>query len=65
MNLFFNGERMEVRATTLEELLHERGLGDARVAAAVNEVFVAASERSARKLEEGDRVEIVAPMQGG
>ena len=65
MNLFFNGERMDVRAVTLEELLHERGLGEARLAAAVNEVFVPASERSARKLEEGDRVEVVAPMQGG
>lgn len=54
-----------MRATTLEELLHERGLGGTRVAAAVNEVFVAASERSERKLAEGDRVEIVAPMQGG
>ena len=56
---------MDVRATTLEELLHERGLGEARLAAAVNEVFVPASERSARKLEEGDRVEVLAPMQGG
>ena len=65
MKLYLNGERMEVRATTLEELLHERGLGEARLAAAVNEVFVAASERPTRKLEEGDRVEIVAPMQGG
>ena len=65
MNLLFNGEKMNVRASTLEELLHERGLGDTKVATAVNEVFVAASERSARTLEEGDRVEIVAPMQGG
>ena len=65
MKLYLNGERVEVRATTLEELLHERGLGEARLAAAVNEVFVAASERPTRKLEEGDRVEIVAPMQGG
>ena len=65
MNLFLNGERVEIRATTLEELLHERGLGEARVATAVNETFVAASERSARKLQDGDRVEFVAPMQGG
>ena len=65
MKLYLNGERVEVRATTLEELLHERGLGEARLAAAVNEVFVSASERPTRKLEEGDRVEIVAPMQGG
>lgn len=65
MNVFLNGERMEVRATTLEALLHERGLGGARLAAAVNETFVPASERSTRKLQDGDRVEIVAPMQGG
>ena len=63
--MFLNGERMEVCATTLEELLHERGLGGARLAAAVNERFVPASERSTRKLQDGDRVEFVAPMQGG
>ncbi len=36
-----------------------------RVATAVNESFVATSERPAQELKEGDRVEIVAPMQGG
>ena len=65
MNLYLNGERTEVQATDLEVLLHERGLVDMRVATAVNESFVAASERRAQELREGDRVEIVAPMQGG
>lgn len=60
-----NGERLDVQATTLEELLRERGLEHARVATAVNEEFVAASERQAQELRDGDRVEIVAPMQGG
>lgn len=65
MNLYLNGERTEVQATDLEALLHERGLADMRVATAVNGSFVAASERPAQGLGEGDRVEIVAPMQGG
>ena len=65
MNLILNGECMDVRATTLEELLRERGLGEARVATAVNEEFVAACERPGHELKDGDRVEIVAPMQGG
>ena len=65
MKLFLNGERTEVRASNLAELLRERGLNDARVATAVNETFVATSERPDRELREGDRVEVVAPMQGG
>ena len=56
---------MDVQATTLEELLRERGLGQARVATAVNEEFVAAAERPVHELKDGDRIEIVAPMQGG
>ncbi len=65
MKLFLNGECIEVRAANLAALLDERDLGDSPVATAVNESFVAAAERSAQELRDGDRVEVVAPMQGG
>ena len=65
MKLYLNGERVEVRAANLAALLDERGLGDSPVATAVNESFVAAAERSALERSVGDRVEVVAPMQGG
>ena len=65
MKLYLNGELTEVRAGTLEELLRDEGFGKARVATAVNEAFVAASQRATCKLKDGDRIEVVAPIQGG
>ncbi|MEM9138949.1 MAG: sulfur carrier protein ThiS [Pseudomonadota bacterium] len=65
MKIILNGEPREVTARCLTDVLDELGLGDARVATAVNEDFVAAPARGGVTLAEGDRLEIVAPMQGG
>ncbi len=64
MKIVLNGAPREVRATTLTELLEECGYSG-RVATAVNEDFVPSSLRLVHKLADGDRVEVVAPMQGG
>ncbi|HUS95874.1 MAG TPA: sulfur carrier protein ThiS [Hyphomicrobiaceae bacterium] len=63
--LSVNGERRETGSSTLEEMVRELGYGDARIATAVNGEFVAAGARAACRLQAGDRVEIVAPRQGG
>ena len=65
MQITINGERTEVRAETLSALLDELGYGDAKVATALNEDFVPATARAGAALAPGDRVEIVAPRQGG
>lgn len=64
MKITLNGAPCEVAATDLAGLLRERGL-TGRVATAVNEVFVPAAARADHALSEGDRVEVLAPMQGG
>ncbi|NOD93995.1 sulfur carrier protein ThiS [Ruegeria sp. HKCCD4884] len=64
MKIVLNGEARVVRAETLAELLDECGF-TGRVATAVNEDFVPSSLRIAHELADGDRVEVVAPMQGG
>ncbi|KIC40409.1 hypothetical protein RA27_14030 [Ruegeria sp. ANG-R] len=64
MKIVLNGAPREVCAQTLSELLEECGFSG-RVATAVNEVFVASSLRISHRLADGDRVEVVAPMQGG
>ena len=64
MKIVINGAPHETTATTLAGLLEERGLAE-RVATAVNEDFVPATLRASHLLREGDRVEILAPMQGG
>lgn len=65
MQIILNGEPRDVRATLLPDILNELGFGDARVATAVNEDFIAVGLRSTVTLREGDRLEVVAPMQGG
>lgn len=64
MKIVLNGDAREVRAETLSTLLEEQGISG-RVATAVNEEFVPAAMRLSRRLADGDRIEIVAPMQGG
>ncbi len=64
MKIVLNGEPRDVAAATLAELLAECGFSG-KVATAVNEGFVPAALRAAQQLTEGDRVEVLAPMQGG
>lgn len=64
MKILVNGDSMDVKATSLADLLVELAY-DGKIATALNEEFVAASNRNKIELHEGDRVEILAPMQGG
>jgi sulfur carrier protein len=65
MNLVVNGEPQEVQAATLAEALQSLNFGDAKVATALNGEFVPARARGATLVKDGDRIEIVAPRQGG
>ncbi|GLO72857.1 hypothetical protein MACH17_43740 [Phaeobacter inhibens] len=65
MKIIVNGTAVESAAPTLAALLEELSKGDAKVATAVNERFVPVGLRAQTKLSAGDRVEIVAPRQGG
>jgi len=60
-----NGEPFETEARTLAELVTGQGFADSAVATAVNGEFVPRQARAATLLAEGDKVEIVAPRQGG
>ncbi|MDY8110196.1 sulfur carrier protein ThiS [Fulvimarina sp. 2208YS6-2-32] len=65
MKIMVNGEPREIAAATLKDAVSELGYGEAKVATAVNESFVPATARGATMLAEGDRLEILAPRQGG
>ncbi|CAH1650816.1 Sulfur carrier protein ThiS [Hyphomicrobiales bacterium] len=65
MTLLLNGAPQDVAAKTLAEVLAELGFSGRIVATAVNGDFVPARKRAEMALSEGDRIEIVAPMQGG
>ena len=65
MKIIVNGEVQESDAPTLDALLAELGKGEAKVATSVNEAFVPITLRAQHALQDGDRIEIVAPRQGG
>jgi sulfur carrier protein len=65
VRLVVNGELQDVRAATLAEALQSLDLAEAKVATALNGEFVPARARAATLVKDGDRIEIVAPRQGG
>ena len=65
MRIFVNGEQRDVAPEVLALALDELGFGGRKIATAVNGQFVAAARRATTKLSDGDRIEVVAPMQGG
>lgn len=65
MKIVLNGAATEVTADRLDALLDELGYSGKVVATAVNGDFVAREARSVTALVDGDRLEVVAPLQGG
>jgi sulfur carrier protein len=65
IGIFVNGEAVDTGATTVAGLLAELSYAEAAVATALNGDFVARGQRAATRLAAGDKVEIVAPRQGG
>jgi sulfur carrier protein len=65
MKILVNGAWRETQAGALAGALEELGYGASVVSTAVNGEFIAAARRARTLLVEGDRVEVLAPMQGG
>jgi sulfur carrier protein len=65
VRLVVNGVEQEIAAETLATALLRLDYGEAKVATALNGEFVPARKRGETALRDGDRVEIVAPRQGG
>ena len=65
MKIEVNGEMRDIAADTLQGALTELDWGRARVATALNGAFVPKSARADTFLRDGDRLEVLAPMQGG
>lgn len=65
MRLFVNGESRDVEATDLSGALQALEYEGATVATALNGEFVPKRARGATPVNDGDRIEIVSPRQGG
>ncbi|WP_095590639.1 sulfur carrier protein ThiS [Actibacterium ureilyticum] len=65
MKILVNAEPRDIRATNLADALPELGFDSPAIATALNGDFIPRAERAATALGEGDRLEVLAPMQGG
>ncbi len=65
LRIVVNGEPQDLAAANLAEALAALDYADAVVATALNGAFVPKRKRAETPLAEGDRIEIVAPRQGG
>jgi sulfur carrier protein len=65
MKILVNGAWRETGAVDLATALQDLGYGEAVVATALNGEFVPAGSRPGARLTDGDRLEVLAPMQGG
>lgn len=64
-SVIVNGERCDTAAPTLDRLLSDLGYAGRKIATALNGDFVPEGARAKTPLATGDRIEIVAPRQGG
>ncbi|MFS4582583.1 sulfur carrier protein ThiS [Phaeobacter sp. C3_T13_0] len=65
MNITVNAKPHELSAQTLDKALLQLGYTSSAIATAVNGQFIARTARSQTRLTDGDRLEILTPMQGG
>ncbi len=65
MMIDVNGFAQKIDAANLAAALEQLGWGDARVATALNGRFVPKAARADTSLSAGDRLEVLAAMQGG
>jgi sulfur carrier protein len=65
MRILVNGAARDVAAGDLAAALEELGYRGSVVATAINGEFIPARARALTCLGEGDRLEVLAPMQGG
>lgn len=66
MKILLNGQQVELaQPVDIESLLQTQGYTDMKVAVARNKGFVPRTAYGTTSVEDGDEIEILAPMQGG
>jgi sulfur carrier protein len=65
MRVIVNGERTEIAAKDLSDLLNELNYEDTHIVIAVNYHVVPRARWTETELNSGDQIEIITPRQGG
>lgn len=66
MKIILNGETLTLeKPSSINDLLEQKGYNGKLIAVAVNNDFLPKSAYATTILQDNDKIEIVAPMQGG
>ena len=65
MTIVLNGEEQRIESARLDRVLEELGYTGAHIVTAVNGEMVPREVRRNTELNEGDRLEVLAPLPGG
>ncbi|ART99416.1 sulfur carrier protein ThiS [Yoonia vestfoldensis] len=65
MKIILNAQQHDVSALTFASALDELGYSNPAIATALNGMFIPRDAREMTQINEGDRLEVLAPMQGG
>ena len=65
MNIMINGKNKNIISVNLTFALDELGYKEMKLATALNGEFVSVQARDNLNLNEGDKLEVLSPQQGG
>lgn len=65
INIYCNDESHLIKSQSLQEFLLDKNHIDLHFAIAINNQFIPRTAYNTTLLSEGDRVDIIVPMQGG
>ena len=65
IEIVLNGIKERIAPCSLQEMLERLGYEDEAFAVAINGTFVSLKSYHDRQINEGDEIEILAPMVGG
>lgn len=66
INIYLNDERQQVKpGLSLQEFLHNYTHSQSHFAIALNNQFIPRPSYNSTLLSEGDRIDLIVPMQGG
>jgi len=65
VKIYVNGIETLIENNALDAVLAQLGYQDVTIATAINGDFVPLSQRKNCRMQDSDKLEILAPMQGG
>lgn len=65
MHILVNGDRVEVTRLALTDVLESLGYQCNKIVVAVNQEFVGKESWSTYRVQDGDQLDVLSPIEGG